>query len=208
MGKFINLVGNKYGDWEVLSYAGKSKWLCRCSCNKEVVVYGGSLKAGTSTNCGCKKIKHGCEGTKIYRLWSYMKERCYSDKHKSYNHYGGRGIKVCDEWLDSKNFIDWAIQNGYKEGLTLDRIDVNKDYSPENCRFITNKEQQRNKRNSRYLEIEGQVKTVSEWAEICGLDRHTILFRLNKGETGANVLRKGYKGGGWDSEYIKEYFNL
>ena len=208
MGKFVDITGNKYGEWLVLKYHGSSNWLCKCSCGTIRELKTGTLKSGHSSSCGCKKRKHGYDGTKIYRLWSHMKERCYSEKHKSFNHYGGRGITVCDEWLEAKNFIDWAFKNGYEEGLTLDRIDVNGNYEPSNCRFITNKEQQRNKRNSRFLEIEGQVKTVSEWAEICGLDRHTILFRMNKGEKGANILRKGYKGGGWSGEYIKRYFNL
>lgn len=196
MSRLIDETNKVYNDWTVLSYAGKSKWLCKCNCGKEKTVAIATLKNGTSKNCGCKKVKHGFEGSKIYRVWSHMKERCYRQKHKSYKHYGGRGIKVCSEWLEASNFIDWAFKNGYQEGLTIERIDNNGNYEPSNCTWITNKEQQRNKRNNRFFTIGGETKTVSEWAEICGLDRHTLLYRINKGEIGKEVLRPTKKGGG------------
>lgn len=207
MGKFINMKGKKFGYWEVKEYIGEGKWLCLCECGSLKKVSGSTLRNKTSTNCGCKNIKHGCEGTKIYRLWSYMKERCYSENHKSYKNYGGRGIKVCDEWLEAKTFIEWCFKNGYEEGLSLDRIDVNGNYEPNNCRFITIKEQQRNKRNSKFIEINGVTKVASEWAELAGLDRQTIYYRIKKGEKGIMLLRKGRKGGGWSEGDIKKYFN-
>lgn len=207
MGKFVDLSGYKFGDWIVLEYEGKSKWKCKCSCGNVKSVVAATLKNESSTNCGCRKIKHGYEGTKVYRLWSYMKERCESPKHKSYKSYGGKGIKVCDEWKEAKTFIEWCLNNGYKEGLTLDRIDYNGNYEPSNCRFITNLEQQRNKSNNRFLTIEGITKTVSEWGEIANLDRHTILYRINKGEEGVYVLRSARKGGGLSGADFKERFN-
>lgn len=141
--------------------------------------------------------KHGMNGTRIYREWCHMRERCNSPKHKSFKHYGGRGIKVCDEWNESFiPFYEWSINNGYNDELTLDRIDTNGNYEPSNCRWITNLEQQRNKSNNRFLEINGEIKTVSEWASMYNLDRHTIYYRLDKGETGEIVLRPGRKGGG------------
>lgn len=196
MGVLKDLTNHQFGNWTVLEYAGNSYWKCKCKCGNIKNVKGATLKNGTSKGCGCRFYKHGKEGTKIYRLWSHMKERCYYEKYKNYADYGRRGIKVCDEWLEAKTFIDWALENGYKEGLTLDRIDVNGNYEPSNCRFVTNKEQQRNKRNSRFVEIEGEIKTVSEWAEIANLDRSTILYRINKGEKGMDILKPGRNGGG------------
>lgn len=196
MGK--DLTGMKFGKWEVLSYNGGGKWVCKCECGTIRPVVSTSLTKGKSKSCGCRFLKHGYDGTKIYRLWCYMRERCNSENHKSYKYYGGRGIKVCKEWDVAKNFIDWALSNGYKEGLTLDRINTDGDYSPNNCRFISNKEQQRNKRNNRFFEINGVKRTVSHWAEISGIDRHTLLYRINKGEIGEMVLRptSRKKGGG------------
>lgn len=196
MAKFDDITGNVYGDWVVLSYAGKSRWNCRCVCGVEKSVVGATLRNGTSANCGCKKVKHGMDGTKIYRLWAHMKERCDKPTHKSYSFYGGRGISYATEWVEFKPFHEWAMANGYEEGLTLDRIDVDGNYEPSNCRFITNLEQQRNKRNNRFAIINGEKRTVSEWAEIASLNRHTILYRLNRGEEGAEILRPGRKGGG------------
>lgn len=150
--------------------------------------------------------KHGMNGTRIYREWCHMKERCNSVKHKSYKHYGGKGIKVCEEWQkDFIPFYEWSMNNGYRDNLTLDRIDVDGNYEPNNCRWITNLEQQRNKKNNRFLTIEGITKTVSEWATISNLDRHTIYYRLDKGETGVEVLRPGRKGGGLSADKIRIY---
>ena len=207
MGKFINLAGKKFGMWEVIEYKGKSKWLCKCECGTIREVVTGTLNNGSSKCCGCLKIKHGQEGTKLYKIWGHMKERCFNRNNKSYSSYGERGIKVVNEWLEFNNFYIWANNNGYKEGLSIDRIDVNGDYSPNNCRFITMKEQQSNKRNNRYITINNITKTVSQWAELVGLDRHTILYRLNKGEQGEKILRKGRKGGGLNGGDYKEFFN-
>lgn len=151
--------------------------------------------------------KHGMDGTKLYRVWSRMKERCNNKNNKSYKNYGGRGIKFCDEWNDFIPFMEWAFDNGYKEGLSLDRINVNGNYCPSNCRWITMFEQQSNKRNSRYVTINNQTKTVSQWANLCNIDRHTILYRLNRGEQGGKILRKGRKGGGWSEDDRQSYFN-
>lgn len=198
---FKDISNKKIGDWKVIEYVGKSYWKCECKCGNVKNVNGASLRSGKSKNCGCKKIKHGYDGTKIYRLWGHMKERCYYEKHKSYKYYGERGIKVCEEWKEASVFIKWALDNGYKEGLTLDRINTDGDYEPSNCRFITNKDQQRNKRNNRFITINNTTKTVSEWAEISNLDRHTVLYRLNKGYEGFDLLKPGRKGGGISANF-------
>ena len=118
--------------------------------------------------------------SKLYSVWCSMRERCRNENNKDYKHYGGRGIAVCGDWDECKNFKEWAISNGYKEGLSIDRIDTNGDYCPGNCRWITIQEQQRNKRNSRFLTFNGETHCLSQWAKITGLKRETIRDRIDK----------------------------
>lgn len=111
-----------------------------------------------------------------------MKKRCYNLKYKRYNDYGGRGIKICNEWLnDFKVFYDWAMQNGYKDNLTIDRIDVNGNYEPSNCRWANIKTQANNKRNNRIIEYKGEFHTMSEWANIYNINYKLLHSRLKKG---------------------------
>jgi hypothetical protein len=111
-----------------------------------------------------------------------MKERCYNKNNKSYNDYGGRGIKVCDEWKNDVNaFVKWAIDNGYKEDLTIDRIDVNGDYCPENCRWVTMKEQGNNKRKNHLITYNGKIQTLSQWCDELNLNRNMVAMRLFRG---------------------------
>lgn len=120
--------------------------------------------------------------TRIYRIWSDMKTRCYQKSHRSYNNYGGRGITVCEEWKNSSDsFIEWAFSSGYQEHLTLDRIDTNGNYEPSNCRWITRKEQCNNTRKNVFLEYKGKKQTVSQWAEELGIKDGTLRGRLNRG---------------------------
>lgn len=176
MGNRIDLTGQRFGRLVVLERAedhitksGKKvkRWNCLCDCGNKTIVRHGNLRNGKTTSCGClhkEKVgainrthglsaKHG----RLYPLWKSIKYRCYNKNSKSYKYYGGRGIKMCDEWLNNpKAFCDWAVANGYKEEktdkhiniLTIDRIDVNGDYCPENCRFVTNEVQARNKRDT------------------------------------------------------------
>lgn len=117
---------------------------------------------------------------KLYGVYKTMINRCYRKNATSYEIYGGRGIKVCDEWLDSfDTFCTWALHNGYKQGLTLDRVDVNGNYQPQNCRFVDRKTQGRNRRGNRIATINGVSRTASEWAEIAGIDSDLIYYRLN-----------------------------
>lgn len=111
-------------------------------------------------------VKHGMKHTRIYEIWCGMKKRCYNKNCKSYPNYGGKGITVCDEWKNNfLVFYEWSVKNGYKENLQIDRIDTNKGYSPVNCRWSTHTEQQRNRTNNIYIEINGQNKTISEWCQ-------------------------------------------
>lgn len=148
--------------------------------------------------CGCPKcgeekhIKHGMTNTHLYGAWSGMIERCYNIKHKKYKNYGGRGIKVCDEWRNSfESFYKWAINNGYMEGLTIERIDVNGNYEPSNCTYITNREQYYNKTNTVFLKMHGNKVPLCKIAYMSGINRETIMYRYrNKGCNGVISLLK------------------
>ena len=129
---------------------------------------------------------HGMSGTRIYECWTDMKRRCYNTKNKRYQNYGGRGIEVCDEWRnDFRAFHDWAMRHGYTDDLTLDRIDVNDNYHPSNCRWLSRAEQMRNTTKNHYITAFGETKTMTEWSEIYGVHRDVIKDRLNKLHWGA-----------------------
>ena len=133
-------------------------------------------------------MKHGFCGTRIYNIWKDMRRRCNCVTGAHYKDYGGRGIKVCRAWDDFMEFYSWSMENGYNEKLTIDRIDVNGNYSPNNCRWVSMKEQENNRRNNRLLEYNGQLKTVSQWAEIYNSSYRTIYRRLKSGWTIEEVL--------------------
>lgn len=171
---------------------GQAQWLCKCNCKKQVtiIVSTSKLKSGHTQSCGClweeaveeSRITHNLSKEPIYYVWNTMKARCYNPKNKSYKDYGGRGIKVCEEWKNNfKDFYSWAISKNYSKGLTIDRINVNGDYCPENCKLSTQKEQGNNKRNNHYLEFNNQSHTISEWADITGLKRDTLKRRIYLG---------------------------
>lgn len=134
-------------------------------------------------------LKHGLSHTRIDTAYKSMISRCYHKKNSRYKRYGGRGISVCDAWLKDKAlFFEWALSNGYSDDLTLDRKDVNGDYSPSNCRWVTQKEQQNNRSNNRIIEFNGICHTLAEWAEITGIKQATIWARLKSGWTTEKAL--------------------
>lgn len=144
-------------------------------------------------------MKHGLWNTRIYRIWQRMKTRCYNKNFQHFKDYGGRGIKVCDEWLnDFMAFYKWAVDNGYNDNLTIDRIDVNGNYEPNNCRWLTNDEQQNNKRNNILLTYNGKTQTITQWANELGIKRSQIQYRYYRGYTdkaclfGKRVLYRKY----------------
>lgn len=148
-----NLLNKKFGKLTVIKFKEISKdkkaiWYCQCECGKIIETSTHSLKSGNSTSCGCSRIKYKKFNERLYRIWAGIKTRCFNEKKKEYRNYGGRGIKICDEWMEYKNFYIWAMTNGYKDNLTIERIDVNGNYEPNNCTWITIQEQQKNKRNT------------------------------------------------------------
>ena len=138
------------------------------------------------------EIEHGV-GSVLYNKWGSMKTRCYYPQSKDYKNYGGRGIKICDEWLNYDNFRNWSISTGYQEGLTIDRIDNDRNYEPSNCKWITMKEQQRNKRNNRIITYNGKSLTLVEWGEIYNINPDRIGARLKNGWSVEDALSKEVK---------------
>lgn len=192
-----DLTGMRFGYLTVLSRAqnsptGEAMWNCKCDCGSIVTVGGYSLRNGNTKSCGClqKEIivsrnkTHGKSNSRLYRTYMHMKERCFSKSDKRYKEYGGRGITICDEWSGKsgfENFYKWSMENGYADNLTIDRIDVNGNYEPSNCRWTNMRVQQNNRRNNHTLEYNGETKTLSQWSEITGIKSITILNRLRLG---------------------------
>ena len=189
MGKFKDLTNQKFGKLSVIEVKGRDTgghylWLCACECGKQVVTSSNSLMSGKTKSCGCSRgpsiKKHGLTKTRLYHTWSNMKQRCINPKHPAYKNYGGRGITVCEEWLSSFSvFMTWATANGYSEDLSIDRIDVNGSYCPENCRWITMKEQGFNRRNNHIITYNGKTQTMRQWSDELGIDYEVIAKRLN-----------------------------
>lgn len=182
-----NLVGNIYGRWTVLRFShrnGKNYyWECQCSCDKHTVKTIQNPSSMRSQSCGClsseAKTIHGLDGNPIYHVFNSMRFRCYNKKSESYKNYGGRGIAICDTWLnDVTSFVSWANETGYKKGLTIERIDVNGNYCPENCKWATTLEQSYNRRDNVWIEYDGETKTLCQWADCFGIRRSTLCHRL------------------------------
>ena len=195
-----DFLGKRFGRLTVISKADPIKEgssgrlrpavLCKCDCGKEKVVRIMCLKRGSCVSCGClardnaskRLLKHGMTHTRLFSIWDGMLDRCYHSYSIMYKNYGGRGISICDEWLkDFINFYHWAIDNGYEDDLTIDRINNDGNYEPSNCRWATYKEQARNKRNNHTLTFNGETKTISEWAETIGIPASTLGNRIYKG---------------------------
>lgn len=192
MNKAIDMTGKVFGKLKVVERAGSSHdgralWKCKClNCGKVIVATGRALRSGDKKSCGClvKEVNsnlhktHGKTGSRLYRIWSGMKDRCLNKSLKDYKNYGGRGISVCSEWLNNfEVFNKWAMENGYQENLTIDRINVNGNYEPNNCRWVTQKEQANNTRFNVYITYEGRTQTMKMWCEEFGINYWTVQAR-------------------------------
>lgn len=197
--RMIDLTGKKYGmltviKREVKTRAGNSRWLCKCECGNEGTFVGNNLKNGNTRSCGCFrrniKMKHGLNGTRLAHCYDSMKTRCYNRNYYRYDRYGGRGIKVCKEWIDNiETFFKWSLENGYRDDLTLDRIDNNGNYEPNNCRWATKKEQGRNMGVTIFVEIDGVSKALQDWCEIFNIKVDTAHTRRRYGKSGMDLFK-------------------
>ena len=196
MSKILDLKGKKFGRLtpiERVLLKGKTErvWLCQCDCGNVTYLKTNLLTSGNTKSCGCLRgnyIRHGMSRTRINKTYMNMKSRCYNPNASKYYLYGGKGIKVCDEWLDKENgfmnFYNWAMQNGYRDDLTIDRIDSDKDYEPTNCRWATYKEQNSHLKNSPFncklIEYNGESHSLSEWAKIKNISYKALLSRYER----------------------------
>ena len=202
MGKTIDLTGKKFTKLRVIKrgeprgVSGDVCWLCECECGNIKNISGKSLRTGKTKSCGCLhknnfEPTHGKSDTRLYKIWVGMKMRCHNPNNTSYKNYGARGIKVCKEWLcDFENFYKWSMNNGYDDTLSIDRMNVNEDYSPSNCRWATRLEQNNNSRHNTYLIFNGESKTIKQWSLITGIKETTIISRLQYGWSIEDSLTK------------------
>lgn len=200
----LDLTGERYGRLTVIREAEMMRypsgipnrtWECQCDCGNVIICNTGRLKSGNTKSCGClrkeiaakKNYKHGNSKTKLYRIWAEMKGRCLCKTNKAYKNYGGRGITVCDEWKeDFTAFKTWALSHGYREGLTIERIENDGNYCPDNCKWIPKSEQPKNRRNCHYITFNGETKTLSEWSRELHIDRECV--RNKEKELGDGAL--------------------
>ena len=194
--KVHDLTGKKFGLLTVIGLAEtdtrKTYWVCKCDCGNMKTVRSDSLLCGAIKSCGCIKRKqdevnltknhrHKMSGTRIYSEWQGMKGRCYNKGNARYADWGGRGIEVCEQWRNSfESFYTWAMANGYQDNLTIDRIDNNGNYCPENCRWVGQQEQCRNRRSNINLTIGNSTRTLMEWCEIFQVDYANVNARYHR----------------------------
>lgn len=201
----LDLTGQRFGRLVVVGKAEKPQgnksrktfWLCQCDCGNQKVVASDKLRNGDTKSCGCLKIElaklriaqyksgrttHGLSSHRLYNIYSKMKNRCYKADDPKYYRYGARGITICEEWLSSfRAFYDWAMANGYEDGLSIDRINNDGNYSPENCRWATNTEQQNNKSTNRLVSYNGELMTIADAARAANIPMPTLWWRMKNG---------------------------
>lgn len=192
--RFEDLTGKRFGRLTVIKRVYKegdkqTYWLCKCDCGNETVACASHLKDGHTKSCGCfhkeelnkSHTKHGLSKHHLYKVYKAMKQRTTKGYDKRYKNYGGRGIVVCDEWMNDFNkFYEWAISSGYKDGLTIDRINTSGNYEPSNCRWVTYKAQENNRTNNHYITYNGETHTMKQWSELLCIPYTTLAQRLNK----------------------------
>lgn len=193
MRKSINIAGIKFTRLTAIKFDHYHKkpngqrveyWLCKCDCGKTSIVCKGDLTSGNIKSCGCLLKEalhtHKLSKTRLYKTYHNIKKRCYNLNNPRYKDYGKRGIKMCTEWEnDFVAFYNWSLNNGYKDNLTIDRIDNNGNYEPSNCRWVNAKIQGRNTRSNRLFTYNGETHCIVEWAEMYNIKYHTLKKRLN-----------------------------
>lgn len=192
MCKKLNLIKHTFERLTVLESMGSDKhrkqiYKCQCKCGKIVIVGASDLLRGNNKSCGCLRLEnitrlnatHMKSKTLLHQVWLAMKGRCFNKNNKAYKNYGGRGIIVCNEWKnDFQIFYDWAVENGYSEGLTIERKNNDKNYEPYNCKWATRKEQNSNTRRTHFIEYNGISMTMTEWAKYLEIKYHTLANRI------------------------------
>jgi hypothetical protein len=202
-----DLTGRVFGRLTVTerdySRKGRVSWLCKCSCGASVSVRGYSLLDGKTKSCGCLSREitgnnfrtHGLSKHPLHAVRDTIKSRCSNPKNLDYLNYGGRDINVCEEWLENfMSFYNWAISSGYKKGMLIDRIDNNKGYSPENCRWVDDKQSAINRRTTVYITFRGETKMLGEWVEVFNMKKITLVSRLHQSWSLEEAFSTPYKG--------------
>lgn len=197
MAQFLDLTGQRFGRLTVQELVQRdsaangyvTKWKCRCDCGGTTITRTACLRNGTTRSCGClrselsaaRKRVHNGKGTRLYAIWKGICSRCHNTHRSCYDRYGGRGISMCDEWRDFATFREWAHANGYNDKLSIDRIDNNGGYTPENCRWVDDYAQAHNKRNNRIIEFQNEKLCLAEWGRRLGCNGQVISDRLKRG---------------------------
>lgn len=204
MGNLIDLAGKKYGRLVVIrladnrNYDGKVLWICQCACGVEKEVVAQYLTSGDTKSCGCllkeSRQKHNQSRTRLYRRWADMLSRCRNPRSNNYKYYGARGVTVCADWTKFEAFRDWAMDNGYRDDLTIERNNVNGNYDPGNCRWATDEEQDQNTRHAVRVEINGKEYRIKELSEITNISIVGVGQRIKNGETSEKLLLPSHRG--------------
>lgn len=197
MAELMDLTGMQFERLEVICEAERTNYgarrrLCECRCGNKKIVYQRALVSGHTRSCGClrkeelikRSTKHNCCNTRIYNIYASMKKRCLNRNEQAYPNYGGRGNLICEEWLGEngfENFYKWSMENGYDDKLTIDRINVNGNYEPSNCRWVTYREQNRNKRNNIVILWNGETKILKDLCIELGMNYQTVKMRVHHG---------------------------
>lgn len=183
--------GAEFNKLTIVGFVYRNKrwmWECSCACGGSTITYPNQVIRGKTTSCGCERgrtfremhLKHGGTGTRLYRIWKDMRRRCGRNPKRN-RHYGERGIKVCEEWTEFEVFQKWALANGYTDEMSIERIDNDGHYTPNNCKWIPIKEQPFNTRRVILVTIDGVTKPVGQWADQLGISRSTVYGRISKG---------------------------
>ena len=186
--------GERYGKLTAVRFSHiegrKTYWVFKCDCGKIATKSLCHVMSLDTKSCGCNtaafiaeaRTTHGGTGTRLYKIWTGIRERCYSLKSMNYQNYGGRGITVCYEWRDNfQAFLDWSMSTGYRDNLSIDRIDNSKGYAPDNCRWATMKEQANNRRNTVFIKYKGELRPLMSVSDFTGVKRSTLRYRIAQG---------------------------